>query len=389
MEMFWKKFCVLMAVTLYQMKEQLAAMNEELRNVGEDLARMSADPSTKMDVLREKKQRMEDLRERSSILKGQIDAAEANARDGLGAGGAKMTMAEAKGRFYKAALTGGDMSMVAQTAGQMLGAITTESDAQGHGERLMPTNLSSELLVEPLVENPLSAHMTRTQITGLVVQPFDFEIDDDDFVVDGATAKELALGSGDPITFGRNKLKLVATVSETVVEGSDYNIGAVVDSALKSALANKELKLLFDANPAAAVAHMSLYANNGIATVNGETMLDAILGAYGSLEDFYRPHAVCVMRAVDYMAMIRTLNGDGDLYGRKPQEILGFPVVFCEKATTPVVGDFRFLHENFDIAGKYETDKNVRTGMHEFVLTNWIDIRIKMAAAFRKAAVTA
>ena len=64
-------------------------------------------------------------------------------------------------------------------------------------------------------------------------------------------------------------------------------------------------------------------------------------------------------------------------------------MVFCEKAVTPVVGDFKFLHINFDMAPLYDTDKDVSVGNRLFVLTHWYDIKVKLAAAFRLAKVSA
>lgn len=95
------------------------------------------------------------------------------------------------------------------------------------------------------------------------------------------------------------------------------------------------------------------------------------------------------MRKADYYDMITTLaNGSTALYGRPPEEILGVPVIFCDKATKPIVGDYNYLHINYTPDALYDTDKDVKTGMNVFVLTCWFDVQIKMSAAFRIAEVS-
>lgn len=374
-----------MDVTLWQLKEQMSGIETEIRAESEQLISMSASPSSKMEDVRSKKARLEELRDRYAILKGQHDqmvADQAARMQATQPQGTVMTMKEASGLFYRAALSGNNVHALGQMAYQQLGAIPADNADQGNGSRLLPTNLSNELLTTPLVENPLSALMTRTQITGLEVAPLNFELDDDDFVADGETAKELEVRAEEHIVFGRNELRLVATISDTILRGTPLSVESAVSSALQSKLALKELKCIFTETPDAAYQHMSLYANN-IKEVTGTTMLDAILAAYGDLEDFYRPNATCVMRSQDYFKMLRDMNGSENFFGKKPEDVIGIPVTFCERATYPVVGAFKFLHENFDIPGTYDTEREARKGLNHFVVANWFDIQIKMQAAFR------
>ena len=77
-----------------------------------------------------------------------------------------------------------------------------------------------------------------TNITNLEVPKIDFTLDDDDFVSDEATAKEIK-AEGDTVSFGRNKFKVKAKVSETVLNGTDTNLVQTVDAALESGLAAK------------------------------------------------------------------------------------------------------------------------------------------------------
>lgn len=92
------------------------------------------------------------------------------------------------------------------------------------------------------------------------------------------------------------------------------------------------------------------------------------------------------MRYADYLEIIETLaNGNATLYTAQPEQILGKPVVFCDAAVTPVVGDFSYSHFNYDINALYEQDKDVKTGINLFVVTAWFDHQIKLASAFRLA----
>ena len=126
-----------------------------------------------------------------------------------------------------------------------------------------------------------------------------------------------------------------------------------------------------------------------IKKVSGSTMFLAILAALADLEDDYSENAKVVMKKSDYYAMITELaNGNATLYAAQPEQFLGVPVVFCDMATIPVVGDFSYSHFNYDLDMIYDRDKNVKTGVESFVLTAWIDHQIKMKSAFRLAIVT-
>lgn len=125
-----------------------------------------------------------------------------------------------------------------------------------------------------------------------------------------------------------------------------------------------------------------------IKTVEGDTLFEAIINCLADLEDDYSENASIVMRKVDYFKIIKTLaNGNASLYTAPPEQVLGAPVVYCDLATIPVVGDFRYSHFNYDLDMFYDRDKNVKTGIESFVLTAYLDHKIKMKSAFRLATV--
>ncbi|GIO39304.1 phage capsid protein [Paenibacillus antibioticophila] len=258
------------------------------------------------------------------------------------------------------------------------------------GEKILPSTMTTELLHEPFVKNPLRDISTFTSVTNLEIPKIDFQLDDDDFIEDTEIAKELK-ATGSVVTFGRNKFKVFAPVSETVLAATDTNLVETVEAALRSGLAAKEKKVSFAASPKAGEEHMSFYQKTSggasiITEVEGATLYAAIKAAVADLPEDFRENATIVMRYADYMDIIETLaNGNATLYQAQPEQILGKPVEFCDLAVNPVVGDFRYSHFNYDPQIIYDRDKNVLTGVWDFVLTAWIDHQIKLKSAFRIA----
>ena len=227
-----------------------------------------------------------------------------------------------------------------------------------------------------------------TNITNLEVPKIDFTLDDDDFVSDEATAKEIK-AEGDTVSFGRNKFKVKAKVSETVLNGTDTNLVQTVDAALESGLAAKEKKVAFAKTPKSGEELMSFY-KVGIKEIAAENKYKSIKKAIADLHEDYRANAKVCMTYQDYSDIIEILaNGNATLYNAQPEQVLGRPVIFCDNATDPVVGDFRYSHFNYDLNMLYDRDKDVDTGMELFVLTAWLDHKIKLKSAFRIAKVVA
>ena len=106
------------------------------------------------------------------------------------------------------------------------------------------------------------------------------------------------------------------------------------------------------------------------------------------------PSPICYS---DYVTMLKELsNSSVSLYGKQPEEIIGKPVFFSDAAAIydtdgiygrPIVGDFNYMHLNYDPSVVYDSDKDVDKGEYIWVLTAWIDQRKKLASAFRIAKV--
>lgn len=293
----------------------------------------------------------------------------------------------AKAAFYRAAVGIGDMEAVRKTYSG-LGAIPAGSADLGRGSNLLPVNLSNELLAEPVEENSLRRVEPVSQIPGLEEPKIEFTIEDSDLadVTDEETAREIKM-EGDTITYGRFKTKIVATVKDTVLHGTDTDLVSKVEAALRSGLAIKEKINAFRAVSDTKHDHMSFYLNS-IKEVEGSDLIQAIINAWADLPEAFAANASCVMRKQDYYAAVRTLaNSSNDLWGKKPEDVLGVPVEFNDKAVIPVVGDFRYARQNYDIGATLETDKDGKKGEYYFILTAWGDHRIRLKNAFRLAKV--
>jgi HK97 family phage major capsid protein len=375
--------------TLYELKQNLATIGQQLQKVENQLAEKAVDPNATMEEIQALQKSRDDLKMRFEVIKQQHDALEeeqkAKFQAQLAAQKDLNSVDDPKERIIKAKAELIRATMQGKPVPADIRAALGDRNSTG-GEKFLPTTLSKEILTEPFVKNPLREISTVTQITNLEIPKLDFSLDDDDFINDTATAKELEQ-TGDVVTFGRYKFKVFAGISETVLNGSDANLVTYVERALQSGVAAKEKKVAFATSPKQGEEHMSFYAC-GIQEVTGENLYKAIKAAIADLHEDYRENARIVMRYQDYSDIIETLaNGNASLYTAQPEQILGKPVVFCDSAVKPVVGDFSYSHFNYDLTVLYERDKDVKTGIELFVITAWFDHQIKLKSAFRIAAV--
>lgn len=379
-------------MTLFEMKEKLFSLSNERKGIADWLAEKAADPNISMEDIKAKQAKLAELSERIDILQKSHDDEEEAQRKQLamhrgGGAGTGMTEKEvrikAKADFYRAALSGGNVTK----AYEGLGGIPAGSADLGTGDHLLPTSLSSELLMEPLEENSLRGIEPVSQITGLEEAKLLFDIEDADLadVTDSETAKEIK-SEGNSIAYGRYKTKITATIKDTVLHGSDFDLVTAVENALRSGLAIKEKINAFRATSDTTHDHMSFYLNE-IKEVSGDNMIQAIINAWADLPEAFATNAVCVMRKSDYYAEIQKMANGDNLWGKKPEDVIGIPVTFNDRAATPVVGDFRYSRQNYDIGTIFETDKDAKKGEYYFVLTAWGDHRIRLKSAFRLAKV--
>ncbi|MBS4198611.1 phage major capsid protein [Bacillus sp. FJAT-49732] len=378
--------------TLYELKQNLATIGQQLQKVEGELAQKAIDPSASMEDIQTLQKSKEDLKARFDVIKEQHDSMEAEQKakfnqnqiaqqragfDGLNQ---EEKMVKAKAEFIRASIQG---RQVSEEVKQLI-AIPT-GDPSG-GDKFLPTNMQKELVHEPFAKNQLRNLARVTKIKGLEIPKIAYSIDDDDFITDKETAKEMKL-TGDTVTFGRNKFKVKVKIPDTVIHGSDIELVTFVDNALRSGLAAKEKKDALAETPKTGLGHMSFYNGTDIKRVKGDNLHKAIKAAIADLHEDFRDNAKILMSYTDYMEIIEFLsNGTTNFYDAPPEKVLGKPVEFADGAVKPVVGDFNFFGINYD-GMTFDTDKDVDSGDYLFVLTAWYDQKRSLNSAFRIATV--
>lgn len=379
-------------ITLFELKEKMATLGAAIAADAEWIAEKAANPETPMEEINAKKQHRDELAARLDMLKAEHDAMEAEQRERVQAiseGGERNDQIRAKAAFYRAALGKDKAELRKAYAG--LGALPAGDADLGTGEKLLPKNVADELIVEPFADNPMRGIVRVSQIPGLEEPKLAFDIDGSyDNITDKETAKEIKMSS-DTVSYGRNKVKVRAQVSDTVLLGTDTNLVTEIENALRSGLAVNEMNRMFAASPTGAYTGMSFYsAANNVTAVTGATKQAAIAAALASLPLMFRRNAKIVMSGEDWFNMWgANLNQAGTYFENRPLQLFGKPVVLVDDAAEPVVGDFSFSRINYDIGTTYDTDKDIDTGMYKFVLTAWYDIKLRLKSAFRIARVQA
>lgn len=377
-----------MPVTLYEMKEKIATVGAQLQAVEKELVEVLANPAVDIEEINALEKKQADLQKRFNLLQEQHDKKEEEQKAKVKKENPISVVENEEGKIIaaKAQLIRSEVKKepIPQEALNVLRALPPPQPSGG--EKLLPVTITDTLIHEPFTRNPLRGVVRMTSIRGLEVPKIGYTLDDDNFIGDDETAKEMAL-EGDRVAFGRNKFKVKAAISDTVLHGSDLSLVNYVENALRSGLAAKEKKVSFATAPAVGEEHMSFYSN-GIQEVEGGDMFEAITNAIADLHEDFRENAKVVMTYADYVGILKVLaNSSATLYSAPPESIIGKPVVFSDAATTPIIGDFNYAHLNYDGPFVYDTDKDVNSGDYLFVLTGWIDQQILLKSAFRLAKV--
>ncbi|MCX0373388.1 phage major capsid protein [Clostridium perfringens] len=374
----------------FEIQQMLDGVRASLKKENEKLNAMYMDGKTTIEARNEQVNVVRDLEEREKGIAARLkkfdDEAAAKLEEqnkGLG------NTQEDKVLNAKAELIRSVMAK--QNPTQKVLAALGVGSTFGNGDKFLPSTMVNDLLYEPMAKNPLRKLSVFTNITNLEIPKITFSLSDDNFLEDDtATAKELR-ADGDTVVFGRNKFKVFCDITETVLNGTNTNLVQVVEAGLQSGLAKKEKKVAYAKTETTTMSfyHKTDSSNYDIKSIKGKTLYEAIIEAIADLEEDYSENASVTMRKVDYYKMIKDLaNGNATLYMAPPEQILGVPVEFCDLAEIPVVGDYKYSHFNYDLKMLFDRDKNVKTGLESFVLTAWIDHKIKMKSAFRLAEVT-
>ena len=373
-----------MTVTLYEKKQNLGTLGAQLKKVNEEIAMKAGDPTVADKDLMQLQEQSESLEKRYNMLKEQVEREESEQRAKFTKTKTPTMTAEeklihAKAEFYRGQSLSSDYK-------QVLG----DDDSTTNGSKLLPVTIANDIIAEPTDSNPLREDELVTAVTNLERPRIDVTIDDDSFVSDQAVAEEIKL-KGDTVKFGRNKTKLKVAISEAILNGTDTNLVEHVNAQLQAGLARKEKKVAFAETPKSGEEEMSFYSDeNKIKKVSGSSLFDAITQAAGDIADEFQSDIKVYMTRPDYMKMIKELsNGSVSLFGKAPEEVLGYPVRFTELAKKPVVGNFKYAQLNYEISSAlYEQWKDYDKGVNNFQLTAWFDHKILLASAFRIADVT-
>lgn len=387
-------------MNLYDMKTNAFNIGQSLKSANEKLAEMTVSPDSSTEDIKAQQEKVNALQLRANTINEQVEKAENEQ---------KANLVNAKHQEAKKALpTDPKERMIKMEAAWIRKTVRPDNasfqekwndikeemkdDTATNGGKLLPINVSNQLVSEPFATNPLRQMETVSTITNLILPRIAFDIADDSFVNDGDVAKEMDL-KGDQITFERHMVKVRAGISDTVLMGTDTGLVEYVNNALSSALQLKERNMELGTSNPTELAHMSFYDETTvkIKKVSGKDLFHAIRKALADLDDAFQDNAKILMTRSDYYDMLDSLaNNSSTLYQAQPESILGAPVVFTSAATTPIVGDFSYAQLNYEISGAlYEQYKDYQRGMNYFQLTAWFDHQIKLASAFRLATVEA
>lgn len=374
-------------MNFFELKKNLMDVGDQVKAANEKLDQVAGNPQASVEEIQAQQKAVDAMEQRYSVLEKQYKKAEKEQKANLKKN-VEPAFKDAKEQKNAAFAKLVRLTMAKQAVPASVYQALGDDDNTG-GNKFLPKTVSTDIITGPNEHNPLRDISTVTQITNLEIPRLAFTLDDDDFIADTETAKEMQ-AKGDTVQFGRNKFKVKVGVSETVLLGSDANLTAYINQGLQNGVIKKERSVAFNPSPTKPTEkHMSFYDDTvGIKKVSGTDLYDAITSAVADLHEDYRQNATIVMAYKDYLKIIKDLaNNSAELYSAQPSSVLGKPVVFTDAATTPVIGDFSYSQYNYDINTISDQDKDVDTGIEKFVLTAWFDHQIKLASAFRLATV--
>ena len=371
--------------------QNLQGVQAQLAAAVEKTDALYADPSSSITEREAADAKVLDLTNRVNKFKKDLEELDAEAAARLNAEKNNKGVKDPKNELLHAKATLVRNTMAGKPIGREVMNVLGDGSSLGEGQKILPSTMLTSLVAEPYAKNPLRGVSTFTNITNLEIPKINFTLEDDEFLTsDSETAKEMK-ATASTIQFGRKKFKVYCDITETVLRGTDTDLMAHVENALMSGMAKKEKKMAFATGTANT--DTSFYnktsSNYDIKAVEKPSLYLAIKAALADLEDDYSDNAKIVMRKADYFDIIEALaNGNAALYQAQPEAILGAPVVFCDLATIPVIGDFGYSHFNYDLDVTFKSAEDVKTGITSFVLTGYLDHKIKMKSAFRLAVVT-
>lgn len=289
---------------------------------------------------------------------------------------------DALGGLFRAMIAG-----VAPERGIMdaLSLPTTVTSGTANGGYLLPRNVSDQLIRDIVEDDSILAEITTTTITGLELPTVATENADGDDVADGTDAPDAAVTAG-MIQFGRHPYAKCVTVPNSLLEDTNTAIESYISTRHQEMMRERLCRRIFDTAAAGSYAHMSVYDTTevNVKKISAEALLDGIMDALAALPTRPQGTYKVAMKHSDWLSLIRTLaNGAVSLFGNPTREILGFEPVICNYAVSPIVGNLKTIHLNYDSAVRYEAGRNVKSRTTDFVLSTAYDIRITQPELLR------
>ena len=364
--------------TVYEIKREMQNYNEQLQKLYSENVELALANDSE-GITRNKKD-IDTITTSLEVLKAELERRE---KESIKIPVKEDNPIENKGVMYRSLIKG---EPVPEEIRRSL--FGTSSIPDTGGSNFIPTNLGEELIFEKFKNNPIRDIATTTNIVGLELPRVSCAIDNMDFVKDGETAKEISL-KGEKVKFGSFNFRLTTEVADSLLEGTNTNLVKYIEKALKEGLAKKEKYSIFKTTTPIEK-HMNIYSDtNNVKKIQGETLFKGIKKALSDLSDEYYHNATIVMRKNEYFDMMEELsNNNTNFYDKQSQSILGINVVFCEEAEKPIVGDFSYLHINYDMNLKLEPERQPREGRNFFVLSGSFDIQYVLTSPFRIVEVT-
>jgi HK97 family phage major capsid protein len=159
--------------TLFELKQNLATIGQQLQKVENELASAAIDTTKSAEDIQALQKSKQDLKMRFDVIKEQHDQMEAEqkakfaAQQGLkGIDDPKQKVISAKAALIRATIR---QKSVSPDVLQALG----DNDTSG-GNKFLPKTVSTDILVEPLVKNQLRELSTFTQIKNLETDIYGF-----------------------------------------------------------------------------------------------------------------------------------------------------------------------------------------------------------------------
>ena len=197
-----------MKLNRFQMQQQLEGFKAEMARLTGEYDAMLTNPSSTKAERDEKKAAIDDINDRFTAMKGKLAALDAEEAEKMKA---TTVTGETEKERQVSAMAGLIRDVMAnKPVSQEYKAMLGDNSSTG-GSNFLPKTVLNEIITPAMAKNPLRGVSAMTQITNLEIPRVAFTLSDDDFIADGATAKELET-TGDMVSFGRNKFKVFCDI---------------------------------------------------------------------------------------------------------------------------------------------------------------------------------